>query len=68
MIFCRKTYATFATKRSDPKAAPFLSEQEGTVRGVDDIGSVMVAWDNGCGLNVVLDDDEIEIIEGGSNR
>ena len=35
---------------------------EGTVRGVDDIGSVMVAWDNGCGLNVVLDEDEIEII------
>ena len=25
----------------------------GTVRGVDDMGSIMVAWDNGCGLNVV---------------
>ena len=35
---------------------------EGTVRGVDDIGSVMVAWDNGCGLNVALDEDIIEII------
>ncbi len=35
---------------------------EGTVRGVDDIGSVMVAWDNGCGLNVVLEEDEIEVI------
>ncbi len=34
-----------------------------TVRGVDDIGSVMVAWDNGCGLNVVLDEDEIEVID-----
>ena len=32
------------------------------MRGVDDIGSVMVAWDNGSGLNVVLDEDEIEII------
>ncbi len=41
---------------------------EGTVRGVDDIGSVMVAWDNGCGLNVVLDEDEIEIIPAASNR
>ncbi len=37
---------------------------EGTVRGVDDIGSVMVAWDNGSGLNVVLDDDEIKIVSG----
>ena len=26
---------------------------KGTVRGVDDTGSIMVAWDNGCGLNVV---------------
>ena len=25
----------------------------GTVRGVDDMGSIMVAWDNGSGLNVV---------------
>ena len=26
---------------------------KGTVRGVDDMGSIMVAWDNGSGLNVV---------------
>ena len=32
------------------------------------IGSVMVAWDNGCGLNVVLDEDEIEIIPAESNH
>lgn len=25
----------------------------GTVIGVDDIGSIMVRWDNGCGLSVV---------------
>ena len=25
---------------------------KGTVRGVDDMGSIMVAWDNGCGLSV----------------
>ncbi len=24
----------------------------GTVIGVDDIGSIMVHWDNGCGLSV----------------
>jgi hypothetical protein len=26
---------------------------KGTVCGVDDTGSILVAWDNGCGLNVV---------------
>lgn len=26
---------------------------KGTVRGVDDTGSIMVSWDNGSGLNVV---------------
>ena len=45
----------------DSQAPPIGTE--GTVRGVDDIGSVMVAWDNGSGLNVVLDEDVIEIIE-----
>ncbi len=26
---------------------------KGTVTGVDDTGSLMVNWDNGCGLNVI---------------
>lgn len=30
---------------------------KGTVKGVDDTGSVMVAWDNGSGLNVVYGED-----------
>ena len=30
----------------------------GTVRGVDDIGSIMVKWDNGSGLSVVYGEDE----------
>lgn len=47
-------------KMNDKQAPPVGTL--GTVRGVDDIGSVMVAWDNGCGLNVVLDEDEIEVI------
>ena len=29
----------------------------GTVRGVDDMGSIMVAWDNGCGLSVAYGED-----------
>ena len=44
----------------DDQAPPIGTE--GTVRGVDDIGSILVAWDNGCGLNVVLGEDVIEII------
>ncbi len=47
-------------RMNDTQAPPVGTE--GTVKGVDDIGSVMVAWDNGCGLNVVLEEDEIEII------
>lgn len=39
----------------DPQAPPIGTK--GTVRGVDDIGSIMVAWDNGCGLSVAYDED-----------
>ena len=28
-----------------------------TVIGVDDIGSIMVRWDNGCGLSVAYGED-----------
>ena len=34
----------------DPQAPP--QGTRGTVLGVDDIGSIMVHWDNGCGLSV----------------
>ena len=47
-------------KMDDIQAPPVGTE--GTVRGVDDIGSVMVSWDNGSGLNVVLGENEIEAI------
>jgi hypothetical protein len=30
---------------------------KGTVTGVDDTGSLMVAWDNGSGLNVIYGED-----------
>lgn len=35
---------------------------EGTVRGVDDMGNIMIRWDNGSGLIVIPGVDEIEII------
>ena len=37
-------------KMDDAQAPPVGTL--GTVRGVDDMGSIMVAWDNGCGLSV----------------
>lgn len=33
---------------------------KGTVDGVDDIGSIMVSWDNGSRLNVVFGIDRIK--------
>ena len=35
---------------------------KGTVIGVDDIGSIMVTWDNGSSLNVVYGEDRVEIL------
>ena len=50
--------------KMDDAQAPAIGT-EGTVIGVDDIGSVMVAWDNGSSLNVLLGVDYVEIIGGG---
>ena len=50
-------------KMVDNQAPPIGTE--GTVRGVYDIGSVMVAWDNGSSLNAIPGIDEIEIVEEG---
>ena len=42
-------------KMDDVQAPPIGTK--GTVTGVDDIGSVMVAWDNGSSLHVVYGED-----------
>ena len=42
-------------RMDDPQAPPIGTK--GTVKGVDDIGSIMVAWDNGCGLSVAYGED-----------
>ena len=39
----------------DVQAPPIGTK--GTVRGVDDIGSIMVRWDNGCGFSVAYGED-----------
>ncbi len=45
----------------DTQAPPIGTK--GTVRGVDDIGSVLVNWDNGSSLNLVYGIDKCKIIE-----
>jgi len=42
----------------DPQAPPVGTK--GTVRGVDDIGSIMVSWDKGCGLSVAYGEDSCQ--------
>lgn len=39
----------------DAQAPPVGTE--GTVKGVDDTGSLLMRWDNGSGLNVVYGED-----------
>ena len=36
----------------------------GTVRGVDDMGSIMVSWDSGGSLSVVYGEDVCEKVDG----
>ena len=43
--------------RMDDMKAPPLGT-EGTVIGVDDTGSILVAWDNGSSLNVIYNVDK----------
>ena len=44
----------------DPQAPP--AGTRGTIITVDDVGDLVVAWDNGCGLNVVPGVDLVRII------
>ena len=42
-------------RMDDPQAPPIGTK--GTVLDVDDIGSIMIAWDSGGSLNVVCGED-----------
>lgn len=44
----------------DVQAPPIGTK--GTVLGVDDIGSIMVAWDNGSGLSVAYGSDLCRVV------
>ena len=45
---------------NDPQAPPIGTR--GTVIGVDDIGSIMVDWDNGSGLSVAYGEDRCKVV------
>lgn len=49
-------------RMTDPQAPP--PGTRGTVRGVDDVGSILVDWDNGSGLNVAYPDDRCRVLVG----
>ena len=44
-------------KMDDPQAPPVGTH--GTVLAVDDAGSLVMNWDNGCGLNVIYGVDRV---------
>lgn len=48
--------------RMEDEQAPPIGTT-GTVVGVDDIGSIMVQWDNGSSLNVVYGEDRCRKID-----
>ena len=48
-------------RMEDVQAPPIGTK--GTVMGVDDIGSIMVSWDNGSSLSVVYGEDRCRRID-----
>lgn len=48
-------------KMDDPQAPPV--GECGSVERVDDIGSLVMRWDNGSRLNVVYGEDEVEKVD-----
>ena len=53
-------------RMEDVQAPPIGTK--GTVMGVDDIGSIMVSWDNGSSLSVVYGEDRCRRIDDCHNR
>lgn len=47
-------------KMDDTQAPPIGTK--GTIIGVDDIGSILVRWDNGSSLNLIYGEDLFKVI------
>lgn len=56
----RRRYKPGTRVELDVQAPPIGTK--GTVLGVDDIGSIMVAWDNGSGLSVAYGADLCRVV------
>lgn len=52
--------------RMDDAQAPPIGAL-GTIRSVDDTASLLVHWDNGCGLNVIYGEDAVRKIDMGTS-
>lgn len=73
-MFIRKEILEYLRKQYPPGTRVELIRMEdiqapptgtqGTVIGVDDIGSIMVSWDNGSSLSVVYGEDSCRKLEG----
>lgn len=44
---------------------PIKAGEKGTVRGVDDIGQILMSWDNAGSLALNVDEDDFSVIENG---
>lgn len=51
------------TKMSDPYNTTLTPGARGTVRTVDDIGTIHVSWDSGSSLGVVYGEDACDVIK-----
>lgn len=56
---CRVELVVMDDEQAPPKGT------QGTVRGVDDTGSLLVQWDNGSRLNVLFGIDKVFKVAGG---
>lgn len=65
LVKLRKTYPAGSRvellRMDDPEAPPIGTK--GTVKGVDDTGSLLVEWDNGSGLNVLYGVDVVRRLD-----
>ena len=52
------------TRMSDPYRADLVPGCRGTVRFVDDMGTIHVSWDIGSSLGVVYGEDACKVIKG----
>jgi hypothetical protein len=45
---------------NDSQAPP--KGTKGTIEGIDDIGSILVSWDNGSNLNLIYEIDKFKVV------